>query len=244
MKTAPTLLTTLSLSCLLLGLVACQKSEPDTTAAKPAMTTAAPSAFTSLEQKVSYGIGRNMGSQLANDPALKTDQAALIAGIQDALNGAESQISEADLRAAFQAFQEQAQTAAQAKAEAARAGGAAFLATNGQRAGVTTTASGLQYEVLTPGTGAKPTRDQTVQVHYHGTLVDGTVFDSSVQRGEPIEFPVTGVIPGWIEALQLMNVGAKWKLFIPANLAYGDRAAGKIPPGSVLIFEVELLGVK
>ena len=107
-----------------------------------------------------------------------------------------------------------------------------------------TTESGLQYEVLVEGKGAKPTKDQSVEVHYHGTLIDGTVFDSSVARGETISFPVTGVIPGWVEALQLMPVGSKWKLTIPADLAYGNRAQGAIPAGSVLVFEVELISVK
>jgi FKBP-type peptidyl-prolyl cis-trans isomerase len=106
------------------------------------------------------------------------------------------------------------------------------------------TESGLQYEVLKAGTGAKPRADQTVEVHYHGTLVDGTVFDSSVKRGETISFPVGGVIPGWVEALQLMAVGSKWKLVIPAELGYGNRAQGPIPAGSVLIFEVELISIK
>jgi FKBP-type peptidyl-prolyl cis-trans isomerase len=102
----------------------------------------------------------------------------------------------------------------------------------------------LQYEVLREGKGAKPTSDQSVEVHYHGTLIDGTVFDSSVARGETISFPVTGVIPGWVEALQLMSVGSKWKLFIPAELGYGNRAQGAIPAGSVLVFEVELIGIE
>ena len=106
------------------------------------------------------------------------------------------------------------------------------------------TESGLQYEIMTPADGAKPTAEQTVEVHYHGTLVDGTVFDSSVSRGEPISFPVKGVIPGWVEGLQLMTVGSKWKLFIPADLGYGNSPQGPIPAGSTLIFEVELLSIK
>ena len=123
--------------------------------------------------------------------------------------------------------------------------GEAFLAENAKKEGVKTTASGLQYKVLKSGTGASPKLADTVKVHYHGTLIDGTVFDSSVQRGEPISFPVGGVIPGWVEALQLMKVGDKWQLFIPARLAYGERSPGpQIPPNSVLIFEVELLGIE
>jgi FKBP-type peptidyl-prolyl cis-trans isomerase FklB len=124
--------------------------------------------------------------------------------------------------------------------------GQTYLTTNGQRKGVVTLPSGLQYEVLTEGTGAIPTTANKVKVHYTGTLIDGTIFDSSVQRGEPIVFPVTGVIKGWTEALQLMKVGSKWKLFIPSALAYGEQGAagGKIGPNATLIFEVELLGIE
>lgn len=123
--------------------------------------------------------------------------------------------------------------------------GKKFLADNGKRSGVVTTASGLQYEVLKAGNGPKPTAESTVKVHYHGTNIDGTVFDSSVDRGEPVTFGVGQVIKGWTEALQLMPVGSKWKLFIPSELAYGEQAAGpKIKPNSVLVFEVELLGIE
>jgi FKBP-type peptidyl-prolyl cis-trans isomerase FklB len=123
--------------------------------------------------------------------------------------------------------------------------GETFLAENARKEGVVTTASGLQYKVIKPGTGESPRQTDRVKVHYHGTLIDGTVFDSSVQRGEPIVFPVGAVIPGWVEALQLMKVGDKWQLFIPARLAYGDRSPGpSIPPNSPLIFEVELLGIE
>lgn len=122
--------------------------------------------------------------------------------------------------------------------------GAAFLETNGKRAEVTTLLSGLQYEVINAGTGASPAATDKVTVHYHGTLLDGTIFDSSVDRGEPASFPVNGVIQGWVEALQLMKEGDKWKLFIPADLAYGERGAGKdIGPFATLIFEVELLKI-
>jgi len=119
-----------------------------------------------------------------------------------------------------------------------------FLAANKKRSGVITTASGLQYEVIKEGTGPKPLKNEKVKVHYHGTLIDGRIFDSSVDRGEPVEFPVGGVIPGWVEALQLMSVGSKWKLYIPSNLAYGDNDMGQlIKAGSALIFEVELLDI-
>jgi FKBP-type peptidyl-prolyl cis-trans isomerase FklB len=123
--------------------------------------------------------------------------------------------------------------------------GAAFLAANAKKDGVTTTASGLQYKVIKSGMGESPKLSDTVKVHYQGTLIDGTIFDSSIQRGQPITFPVSGVIAGWTEALQLMKVGDKWQLFIPARLAYGEQSpTPAIPPNSVLIFEVELLGIE
>jgi FKBP-type peptidyl-prolyl cis-trans isomerase FklB len=124
-----------------------------------------------------------------------------------------------------------------------QAGGIAFLTENAKRPEVKVTESGLQYEVLVAGSGKQPAASDKVRVHYHGTFTDGNVFDSSVQRGQPAEFPVGGVIAGWVEALQLMSEGAKWKLFIPHNLAYGERGAGSIPPFSTLVFEVELLNV-
>ena len=130
------------------------------------------------------------------------------------------------------------------KAAGSKKEGEAFLAANKKKQGVVELPSGLQYQVMKEGTGAKPTMNDRVRVHYHGTLIDGTVFESSVDRGEPIEFGVSGVIPGWSEALMLMPVGSKWKLFIPSSLAYGDNQAGKdIKPGSTLIFEVELLDI-
>ena len=132
---------------------------------------------------------------------------------------------------------------AAAKAEAAAGEGLAFLAENAKRDGITTLASGLQFEVLTAGEGAKPTREDQVRTHYHGTLIDGTVFDSSYERGQPAEFPVGGVIAGWTEALQLMNAGSKWRLYVPSELAYGAQGVGSIPPHSVLVFDVELLDV-
>ena len=160
------------------------------------------------------------------------------------MNKADSRVAEKDVQAAFGQLQERA-NAAQAKAgETNLASAQQFLAQNKTRAGVKETASGLQYEVLRSGSGPKPKQSDTVEVHYHGTLTDGTVFDSSVERGESISFPVNGVIPGWVEALQLMSVGDKWKLTIPPGLAYGPRAAGKIPPNSALIFEVELIAIK
>jgi len=135
------------------------------------------------------------------------------------------------------------QAEAQQKAEAAAAEGRAFLVENAKREGVVVLESGLQYEVLTAGEGAKPSREDSVRTHYHGTLIDGSVFDSSYQRGQPAEFPVGGVIAGWTEALQLMNAGSKWRLYVPSELAYGAQGVGSIPPHSTLVFDVELLDV-
>lgn len=196
------------------------------------------------DQRVSYGIGYNIGKDMARQTGLTIDQAALKAGLTDALSSAETRIPQEALMAAFQSVQQRVAAIAAKEGEKNIAVGAEFLAKNKKRAGVKATASGLQYEVLKAGTGPKATKESTVKVHYTGTLLDGTVFDSSVERGEPIEFPVTGVIPGWTEALQLMSAGAKWKLYVPAGLAYGPQARPGIPANSTLIFEVELLEIK
>ena len=148
------------------------------------------------------------------------------------------------MRAAFKSAEDKSKKAGAGRAAQQADSAQAFLKENQARAGVVVTPSGLQYEVLRAGKGAKPTRDQSVEVHYHGTLPDGTVFDSSVERGETISFPVTGVIPGWVEALQLMPVGSKWRLVIPSDLAYGPEGSGPIPAGATLIFEVELISIE
>lgn len=235
----------LSLLCVAaFALGACGKNDRE--AAKAAATPAKPGVAQGLEtneQKVSYGIGYNFGSSISKQNDFAADRNALKAGLEDALAGTKTRISEADLQAAFNAVRERVAAASAAAGEKNLATGAAYLAKNKARAGVTTTGTGLQYEVLTKGTGPKPKATDTVVVHYHGTLIDGTVFDSSVERGEPASFTVGGVIKGWVEALQLMSVGDKWKLYIPADLAYGPRAAGKIPPNSTLIFEVQLLSI-
>ncbi|MEY4488460.1 MAG: hypothetical protein RIQ79_968 [Verrucomicrobiota bacterium] len=197
-----------------------------------------------VDQRVSYGIAMNMGANIARQGGVEIDLGAFIIGLQDGLSNLPPRVPEADLKAAFQTAQERVEAiAAEASSKQGQVG-RAFLAQNQSRKGVVVTESGLQYEVLRAGSGAKPAADQTVEVHYHGTLVDGTVFDSSVQRGQTISFPVTGVIPGWVEALQLMSVGAKWKLFIPSELGYGNQGQGPIPPASVLIFEVELISIQ
>lgn len=199
--------------------------------------------FSTDETRVSYGIGRQLGDQLRENPPPGISLDAVIAGIRDAFSGVASQVSPEDLNASFAVIRERMQAEAQQKAEAAAGEGKAFLADNAKREGVATLASGLQYEVLTAGEGAKPTKEDHVRTHYHGTLIDGTVFDSSYQRGQPAEFPVGGVIAGWTEALQLMPAGSKWRLYVPSELAYGAQGVGSIPPHSVLVFDVELLAV-
>jgi FKBP-type peptidyl-prolyl cis-trans isomerase FklB len=200
--------------------------------------------LTTLEQHASYGIGLQMGQQLADNPFDGLDIAAVAAGLAAAFYGEEPEVSEDQICEAFGVISARMQEAESAKAQVAAATGEAFLAENAKKAGVTVTASGLQYEVLNAGSGAKPGRSDKVRTHYHGTLIDGTVFDSSYNRGQPAEFPVSGVIAGWTEALQLMPVGAKYRLYIPHNLAYGERGAGgAIKPFSALIFDVELLDI-
>lgn len=199
--------------------------------------------LTSIEAKASYGVGTQMGEQLKSifDGA---SLHAAIAGIEDAFNGASLQLSGEEINAAFGEIQQRidAQKAEQAGDQAKE--GEAFLADNANKAGVQVTDSGLQYEIITAGDGAVPTASCTVRTHYAGTLVDGTEFDSSYKRGEPAEFPVNGVIAGWTEALQLMPVGSKWRLYIPYQLAYGaNGAGGAIGPYQALIFDIELLDI-
>ncbi len=197
----------------------------------------------SVEAKGSYGIGLQIGQQLVSS-GMDVEAEAVARGIFDVLSNNEPTI---DINEVTKALQELGQRAETAQAEAFKeleAEGKAFLEENKKAKGVVVTNSGLQYEILTEGTGAKPVASSTVRVHYTGSLIDGTVFDSSVKRGTPAEFPVNGVIRGWTEALQLMPVGSKWRLTIPHDLAYGERGAGaSIPPFSTLIFEVELLDI-
>ncbi len=230
-----------ALAGLALMISACSKPADTAGASKDA---SASPAIETLEQRASYGIGHNVGANISRQGGLDVDRAAFIAGLDDGLKDLKPRVGEDELQAAFTTLQERVAGIQAKAAEANTAKADAFLAENRSRPGVTVTGSGLQYEVLSSGTGPKPVSTDTVEVHYHGTLIDGTVFDSSVQRGETIEFAVTGVIKGWVEALQLMSVGDKWKLFIPPGLAYGTRATGKIPANSALIFEVELIGIK
>ncbi|MDB6060477.1 MAG: Peptidyl-prolyl cis-trans isomerase [Verrucomicrobiaceae bacterium] len=199
--------------------------------------------FSSSAAKASYGIGLQMGQQLKKVFNGVTLQAAL-AGIEDAFNGNEERVGHEDVNAAFEIIQQQIQAEEAEKTTKLASEGAAFLAENATREGIVVTDSGLQYQVLQQGDGAVPTARSVVRTHYRGTLLDGTEFDSSYRRNEPTEFPVGGVIAGWTEALQKMPVGSKWKLFIPHNLAYGERGAGgDIGPYQALIFEIELLDI-
>ena len=199
---------------------------------------------TGPEALASYAIGRQVGEQLRAQPFPGLVPDALLEGLGMVLRGEPCPYKEDELRAALDEINRRAQRMQQQQANAMAAAGEQFLKQNALREEVTVTDSGLQYEIMTEGSGEIPGSDSTVRVHYHGTLVDGTVFDSSVERGEPLEFGVNGVIRGWTEALQLMPQGSKWKLYIPHELAYGARGAGGlIGPYSTLVFEVELLSV-
>ena len=192
-------------------------------------------------EKVSYSLGVNVATGVKAQGLDTIDANAVAKAFKDVFEGNDLDISEEESMEVLQAYFGKLQAAAQEKAGKE---GETYLAKNAEKEGVITTESGLQYEVLTEGKGEKPTAADQVTVHYHGMLTDGTVFDSSVDRGEPAKFGVTQVIPGWVEALQLMSVGDKWKLTIPADLAYGDQGAGgMIGPGSTLVFQVELLGI-
>lgn len=200
--------------------------------------------FTTIEEQASYGVGRQLGEQLAANSFEGIDISAVQLGLSDAFDGKESQVAMQDLQVAFTEISQRIQKVQEAAAEAASAEGEIFLGENAKRDGIVILESGLQYEILNEGTGDKPSLDATVRTHYHGTFISGDVFDSSVVRDQPAEFPVSGVIAGWTEALQLMPVGSKWKLYVPHHLAYGERGAGaSIPPYSALVFEVELLDI-
>ncbi len=253
---------------LLLGLASAQDTKPATPTSKPAQSTtstqsktpaakkpataakpAAPAALTTQKQKNSYALGMSIGLGFQKQGIDKSiDTSLVVRGFRDSIAGSKTAMTEDEMKAALQQLRSQVMAAQEAKAKEAgaanRKGGETFLSENKSKEGVKTTPSGLQYKILTEGNGPKPTATDTVTVNYRGTLINGKEFDSSYKRGQPATFPVTGVIKGWTEALQLMPVGSKWQLFIPPDLAYGDRGAGgDIGPGETLIFEVELLSI-
>jgi FKBP-type peptidyl-prolyl cis-trans isomerase FklB len=196
-------------------------------------------------QKASYGIGLNMGKSLSQEGLSDLDSKAVAMGIEDAIGKKEQKLKDEELAEAFAFLQKRAEERMTKLNEESAQAGKKFLEENGKKEGVVTTASGLQYEVIKKADGAQPKATDVVTVHYEGKLTDGSVFDSSVERGSPIDLPVSGVIPGWVEGLQLMHVGEKYKLYIPSELAYGAQSPSPaIPANSVLVFELELLAIK
>ena len=214
--------------------------------AKPA---SAPKGLESVEKRASYAIGYRIGTNFKQQGA-EFDLDVMLDGIRDAMKGGDPDLTEQVMDEAMMAYEKELSGKLQARMETEKKANleeaTAFLAENKKKEGVTTLPSGLQYQVLREGTGPKPSATDVVRVHYEGTLIDGTVFDSSYKRGMPATFPVGRVIPGWVEALQLMNAGAKWRLWIPPDLAYGEspRPGGPIGPNDMLIFDVELISIE
>jgi len=242
----------LSLIAAALLIAGCDKqpASGDAAAKAPeaAAAAAAPAETQTDAQRMGYALGANVGRTF-RDQKFPVDVESVISGLRDAFTNGTMKMEDAKIAETLQQLQQTLQANAQAEQEASSTRnaeeGKAFLAKNATAEGVTTTASGLQYQILTPADGKKPGKDDTVKVHYRGTLLDGTVFDSSYDRGEPVTFPVNAVIPGWTEALQLMPVGSKWKIFIPSDLGYGPGGAGdRIGPNAALVFEVELLSIE
>ena len=226
-------------------------AKPATSPATPAATAAAPaSAFKTNREKTGYAIGAKVGRDLTTlkEQGVDADPATIIAAVTDALTGAPLKMSEREIQDTLTAVQTENQNKQMAKmktsGDANKKEGEAFLAANKTKEGVKTTASGLQYKVIKEGTGPMPKSTDTVSAHYRGTLINGKEFDSSYKRNEPLKFPVTRVIPGWTEAIQMMKVGSKYQLFVPSELAYRENGAGpEIGPNATLIFDVELLGI-
>lgn len=223
-----------------------------TPAAKPRTATGpktqTPLALKTQKDKVSYAIGLNIGKSLRKD-SVEVDPNIFVRGVKDALTGAKPLLTEEEMKSVLTTLQselrKQQEETMRKAGDTNKKAGEAFLAENKTKEGVVTLPSGLQYKILTEGTGPKPTATDSVVCNYRGTLMDGTEFDSSYKRGQPATFPVSGVIKGWTEAVQLMPVGSKWQLFVPADLAYGNRGAGTdIGPNATLIFEVELLSIQ
>ncbi len=196
-----------------------------------------------LKEKISYALGASNGEYLMQQ-GVEIDLDTFIKGFSEGYEG-KNQFTQEEMQKVFEEFQKMMMAKQNDATNNEKAKGAAFLAENKKNPDVVETASGLQYKVVKMGTGAKPTATDKVKVHYHGTTIDGKVFDSSVERGEPITFPLNGVIKGWTEGVQLMPIGSKFIFYIPSDLAYGDRGAGQdIKPGATLIFEVELLDIE
>ena len=215
-------------------------------AATPAAAATQPATLKDQKEKASYALGMNMGDFLRRQ-SVDIDTNILLQGLKDAMAG-KTLLTEEEARGVLMQLQSEMRAKQETKAkeagEANKKEGEAFLAANKTKEGVVTLPSGLQYKIITQGTGPKPTATDTVSCNYRGTLINGTEFDSSYKRGQPTSFPVNGVIKGWTEALQLMPVGSKWQLFIPADLAYGERSPSElITPNSTLIFEVELVSI-
>jgi FKBP-type peptidyl-prolyl cis-trans isomerase FklB len=216
-----------------------------------AAKTAAPLALKTQKEKFSYALGMNNGKRMAEGlrkSSVPFDPAILARGLKDGLTGSKTLLTDEEAQALIQSMQKEVQGKQQEKMKEAgdvnKKEGEAFLAANKSKEGVVALPSGLQYKILTAGTGAKPTTSDSVVCNYRGTQINGTEFDSSYKRGQPATFPVTGVIKGWTEALQLMPVGSKWQLVVPSDLAYGERGNQGIGPNSTLIFEVELISIE
>jgi FKBP-type peptidyl-prolyl cis-trans isomerase FklB len=218
-----------------------------TTAAKKPATTAAP--LTTQKQKASYAIGANIGKGLHRD-GVDVDPAILARGVRDALAGGKLQLTDDEMKAVLTTLSTEMKKKADAEVAAAgeanKKEGETFLAANKSKEGVVALPDGLQYKILTPGNGPKPTATDTVVANYKGTLINGTEFDSSYKRGQPVTFPVGQVIKGWTEVLQLMPVGSKWQVYIPSDLAYGPQGPGRGPigPNETLIFDIELVSIQ
>ena len=228
----------------LLALAGCNESK----APEDAANADGGAAISTDAQRMGYSLGASMGRQFRNDK-LQVDADALARGVREGFTADKLALTDEEVTAGMQQLQKSHSERMQAEQKAAAdknlAEGEAFLKDNAAKEGVVTTESGLQYKIVTAGEGPKPGAEDVVKVHYRGTLIDGTEFDSSYKRGEPVTFPVGGVIPGWVEALQLMPVGSKWELYIPSGLAYGPGGAGnQIGPNSALKFEVELLSIE
>jgi FKBP-type peptidyl-prolyl cis-trans isomerase FklB len=248
--------TVLVAGIVLLGGAAAQQtpakpSQSTTTTTHRRTTTAAtkpkPLVLTTEKDKQSYAIGLNVGKSLHRDD-IDVDPKIVLQGLQDAMAAGAVLLTDDQIKTVMTDLQNQVrqkqEEKRQALAESNKQDGAAFLAANATKPGVVTLPDGLQYKILTPGSGPKPTATDSVVCNYRGTLLDNTEFDSSYKRGQPATFPVSGVIKGWTEALQLMPVGSKWQLFIPADLAYGERARDPIGPNATLVFELELLSIQ